>query len=328
MKYIMLTGHRKSGTTLLHKLFDNHPELNVYPVDLTLLYAYYPCWLNLESTDKKKKRVSDVIKHATQSIEGRSVSEHVPSFSAEKLIESLWKVAEVEYFDEPGRIVEAMANAYCDYAGLDKGKPFLFKETSQTVHARAMVEIGLDINVIQIVRDPRDNYAAIKSGVSSYYSKMGEGEKESLASLLNRAGLDLRMAQRLTMEEVLWFDTIGFESLVEEPQAHLRRTCDFLEISFSEALAKPTLLGQPFEGNSHEAKSFTGISQENVGKWKDRISRSEAAVIEAWMEREIEYWGYELSSGLDERLFELSSFYDWYNCRYFYHDSVYSFSKA
>ena len=33
MQFKILTGHRKSGTTLLHKLFDGHPDLNVYPVD-------------------------------------------------------------------------------------------------------------------------------------------------------------------------------------------------------------------------------------------------------------------------------------------------------
>ena len=40
--FIFLTGHRKSGTTLLKSLIDGHPDINVYPTDLTLLYAYFP----------------------------------------------------------------------------------------------------------------------------------------------------------------------------------------------------------------------------------------------------------------------------------------------
>src|SRR6056300_942169 len=39
---IFLTGHRKSGTTLLLRLFDNHPDIDVYPTDLTLFYQYFP----------------------------------------------------------------------------------------------------------------------------------------------------------------------------------------------------------------------------------------------------------------------------------------------
>ena len=29
---IFLTGHRKSGTSLLLRLFDNHPDIDVYPM--------------------------------------------------------------------------------------------------------------------------------------------------------------------------------------------------------------------------------------------------------------------------------------------------------
>ena len=39
---IFLTGHRKSGTSLLHRLFDNHPDIDVYPTDLTIFYKYFP----------------------------------------------------------------------------------------------------------------------------------------------------------------------------------------------------------------------------------------------------------------------------------------------
>ena len=33
-----------------------------------------------------------------------------------------------------------------------------------------------NLKMLQIIRDPRDNYAAIKAGVSSYYKKIGENE--------------------------------------------------------------------------------------------------------------------------------------------------------
>ena len=40
----ILTGHRKSGTSMFHRLFDGHPDINLYPVDLSILYAYFPCF--------------------------------------------------------------------------------------------------------------------------------------------------------------------------------------------------------------------------------------------------------------------------------------------
>ena len=41
---IILTGHRKSGTSLFHRLFDGLDGINLYPTDLSMLYAYFPCF--------------------------------------------------------------------------------------------------------------------------------------------------------------------------------------------------------------------------------------------------------------------------------------------
>ena len=34
--------------------------------------------------------------------------------------------------------------------------------------------------VLHIIRDPRDNYASLKSGAKNYYNKLGESEKKLL----------------------------------------------------------------------------------------------------------------------------------------------------
>ena len=59
---LLLTGHRKSGTTMFSNLFDGHNDLIVYPSDLCLLYAYYPYYSNSSiSNNKKLSRIIDVI---------------------------------------------------------------------------------------------------------------------------------------------------------------------------------------------------------------------------------------------------------------------------
>ena len=55
---IFLTGHRKSGTTLLHSLFDDHPDIDVYPTDFTFFYSYFPYFTeNLKSKKKLIRRL-------------------------------------------------------------------------------------------------------------------------------------------------------------------------------------------------------------------------------------------------------------------------------
>ena len=64
MKILFITGHRKSGTTLLNSLLDDVDGMCVYPHDLTLLYAYHPYFNNKKySYSFKKKRINKIINY-------------------------------------------------------------------------------------------------------------------------------------------------------------------------------------------------------------------------------------------------------------------------
>ena len=54
---VLLTGHRKSGTTLLHRFFDNNKDFNVYPNDFCYFYMFFPGY-----AEKYKKNKSAAIK--------------------------------------------------------------------------------------------------------------------------------------------------------------------------------------------------------------------------------------------------------------------------
>lgn len=72
-EYIFLTGHRKSGTTLLHKLFDGCVHFNIYPVDLSLLYAFLPCKNKELPINNWKSRVNLVLTKSLSSIENSPI---------------------------------------------------------------------------------------------------------------------------------------------------------------------------------------------------------------------------------------------------------------
>ena len=321
MKYILLTGHRKSGTTLLHKLFDAHPQLNIYPVDISLLYAFLPCQ-EPHLTDKQvKDRVNLVIKKSTLKIEGKRVSDFCRNFSADEFASCVWEHSDASGFREPHVVISTIATAWSQYTGADREKPFLFKETSQSIHAHQLLRDELPIKVVQIMRDPRDNYSAIKAGVAKYYSQMGEDEKESLASLINRSRMDLLAAYELREQKNDWFCSLRFEDLVSQTEENVKMLSSFCDVDFAPILLEPTLLGDSFSGNSHEGKQFKGVSSTNVGRWRERISHFEAAVIEFWMQDVMDKWGYKREITAVDAMNAFSEFYNWYNCRYFYHDS-------
>ena len=322
MKFIALTGHRKSGTTLLHKLFDGHPDLNIYPVDISLLYAFYPCWTNKESTDAEiKNRISLVVTKSTSAIAGKRISDQVDKFNPEEFTEVLWDMRSNHGLDSPSAIVKSIASAYCKYAQLDDKKPFLFKETSQVVNLQNFLDDGLDLKMLQVIRDPRDNYAAIKDGVANYYGKMGDNELESLASVLNRAKLDLEISKFEVVTKNPNFHAIRFEDLVLETELVMKSVIKKLDIDWTDRLLEPTVLGEAFSGNNHSGKKFSGVSAENLGRWRERITESEAALVEGWMADVMHYWGYHPEYEKTEQLRSIANFYAWYNCKYFFKDS-------
>jgi hypothetical protein len=320
--YVFLTGHRKAGTTMLRGLFDGHCRATTYPADVGLLYAYFPCFTRAENrtSDELRERVSLVLKRSLSSV--NELTQAADVIEVEPFIESFWKQFADGDLLRRSAILDALGNTWCRRCKIDPdGATVIFKETSQSIFFDELRADFPSLKMIHLVRDPRDNYAALKVGVSRYYSTLGENELETLASLINRCRMDLIAARINAERHPETFLAIRFEDVVASPKTALGRACEFLGWDFSDSMLSPTILGETTAGNSHEGKRFSGISGENAGAWRKRISEDEAKVIEYWCEREMLDWGYAVEFDAIERQKAFAQFYEWYNCRYFFSDS-------
>jgi hypothetical protein len=319
---IFLTGHRKSGTTMLHRLFDGHPDIAVYPVDLSVFYAYFPCFVaNKNLTDNDlRKRIEIVLRTSLGYVKDIAGVDD-KSLDIGLFIKKFWQYMGGRNIKARGDVLYGIAEAWYEYSNSSKKKPILFKETSQAIYFQEIAKAFPSCKFINIVRDPRDNYAALKSGVKKYYSLMGEGELETLASLLNRAKMDLMAAKLYEKEFPVNFFTLKFEDLTNQAEYEMKRITRFAAIEFDACLLQPTVFGKPYAGNSHDGNIFRNISNQNVGKWKERISEFEAQVIEFWLGDDMERWGYQRSFSVKKCAESFAEFYQWYNCRYFFSDS-------
>lgn len=318
---IILTGHRKSGTTMFHRLFDGIEKINLYPTDFSLLYAYFPCFTsreNLHDEDLRQRLLLVVEKSI------RHVFQVDDSFTAEKQAFLQYVRNRIEGIDlrDKGDVIRAIWGAWSDFKGVeDPNIPFVIKETSQAVYFDAFRETFPRLKMISLVRDPRDNFAAIHAGVEKYYSKFGEGAFTALGSLINRARMDLIAACLHQKNHPESFLAIRFEDLVSEPEKIMAQVASFLEIDFDERLLIPEINGSVYAGNCFDDKVFSGISSRNVGSWKSRISESSAKVIEYWLGDVMQDWGYAREFSEMESQSEFAKFYELYNCKHFYHDS-------
>jgi len=318
MNLIFLTGHRKSGTTLLHKLFDGHPELCVYPVDISLLYGYFPAFtadLN-RSEQLLLDRVRTVVEKSFSDIDALKIEFDTQKFT-DRLISSL-KGTDLR---SKKNIIKTLLTVWQEVSGADVAQPVVVKETSQSIYFDELKDAFPTSLFINLIRDPRDNYAALKAGVAKYYSQIGEGDYETLASLINRARMDFLSAALNNMRSPAQFSILRFEDLVNDPEKQMRKLAKFCQISFCDSLLQPTMMDRSFAGNSHDGLKFNGISNANLGRWRERILQEEAMIIEFWMGDAMERLGYERSFSLEESQTAFARFYDWYNHRYYYHDA-------
>ena len=320
---VILTGHRKSGTSLFHRLFDGVNSINLYPTDLTVLYAYFSCFTAKKDVSNKelKERLIYVVKNSME----YSVKQGLDLTSKNNFLNVF--ESEIQKIDIRSKsdVIYAICNSWLKSKEVTfEASPFVVKETSQSVFFEDYIKKFPQLKMISLIRDPRDNYAAISAGVDQYYSKFGESDIGALSSHINRARMDLISAKINQENYPDSFMAIRFEDLVKDTRATMKSVSNFLNIDFEESMLSPDISGKSYKGNNFSGISFSGISNQNIGKWRTRIAIDSVKVIEYWMVDVMDYWNYDLEFSQICSQAEFSKFYEKYNCEYFYHDS---FSK-
>lgn len=322
MPNLFLTGHRKSGTSMLSRLFDSHPELSLYPTDISLLYAYFPGYVAAQrEPEKLRKRISVVMEKALRYGLGLSGDSENHETIVRAMIHGVLSRLSDDALTRRKDVLNALVMSWREVAGASDGTGVVLKETSQAIHFRALRESLPNTRFLHLMRDPRDTYAAIKAGVTRYYSALGEGERASLASVLNRVQVDTRAARSNAAMDPESFSIVRFEDLVANPQAEMSRIAAFAGIAYDDCLLTPSVGGAPYGGNSHDGLVMKGISAQNSGRWRERISDEEAMIIEFWLGDDMEDCGYRREFPESDATAAFSAFYDWYNTKYFYFDS-------
>ena len=316
---IFICGHRKSGTTMLHKLFDNHQALFVYPIDLNLLYAYYPVFLKPNHSNEERLKRLDIIlfKELEYRLKIDNLEKEIDINLLRKTFFERLKPKDLRSVEI---IIKKLLSTYIEVTN-QKDKTPVIKETSIEIYMHKILKWFPESKVIHLVRDPRDNYGALKSGVKDYYSKLGEDEKITLASLIHRTRIGLMTGllneKKFGKER---YSFVNFNYLLESPKIVMTEISEFLKIDYSDKLLQPSLFGKTFKGNNFKGKKFTGINNKNNNRWQERISEEEAKVIEFHLGDLMEKFDYKRCFDRFEALVSASNFYEWKNYKFYFND--------
>jgi hypothetical protein len=309
-----ICGHRKSGTTLLSSLLDWHPELLVYPDDSKFFQYYYPekflgnHWL----PQSRKYDVEKCIQY-TEHITRKNGAYFDFNDFKKRVLEDI----ENESRDWPDVLNEMIKAFYfVTTQPKEKMKRWVEKTTSSEIFALDIKKHFPEAKFIHIVRDPRDNYASLKSGYESKYKNFPDSktERDLIQSCIERGRLGMEMS--LYNKSVLEKDylVIQYETLAEFPFDSLCQIYKFLGIK-KELSFRPTLCGLPWKGNNLEGKEFDRVSSEQIGRWRDRITVKEAALLEFHFRYFMDLLAYKREFTYEETVKAASDHYKWLNAK-------------
>jgi hypothetical protein len=314
---LFIGGHRKCGTTLFVSLLDGHEELFIFPSESGFFYKFYPIFEDLKySYEDRVNRMIDSILRTLEEVVAEWIGyDNCPSFSLDRLAAVFREKLEASP-KQTKDFLEAMIYAAWEVlpGPKERQKYWVDKTTSTEIYAPLLFQWYPEAKFIHVLRDPRDNYGAIKAGWEKRYQYQFDCKERLLQSVIDRAKLGMELAEinqrRFGTKRYL---VIRYEDVATQAEATLRRVCEFLEIPFQPSLLVPTFCGQVWGGNNHELKKFSSVSQGSVNRWRERIDEHEAKVIEYYFRDVMPRQGYVPTYDLQEAADAAREHYKWFN---------------
>ena len=311
-KILLITGHRKSGTTLLTSLFDKSSEFLVYPPDITLLYTFFPNYINKKiSFAQKIKILKKIIK---QSFEIRFKQTNYKS-NITLLIKKIFKKINKKNIKNIFSIIKIILNEYSK----DKNFKYLvIKETSQLVNYDLFLTNFKKIKIINIIRNPLDNFSSLKTG-KKYYDNNGEDYLTLFLSFILRSTLDLKLAYKLEKKYPKKIMNVKYEDLVNDKIKILKKINKFLNSNIKSSEFLPSYFGNSFQGNSFKIKRFKKISNKRVNIFKNNLDKNEISFINLIFDEMFNKYKYQIPNS---RLSDIKQLYYKINSKFFFKKKI------
>lgn len=314
---VFVCGHRRSGTTMLVSLLDAHSQLVVYPGESGYFYAVYPRLFGPgTSRAARVRQIADFcVKNVESIVAGLPVAEQRALAFPFRAFRAEFRRLAATSDASAGPLIRALLFAFWKvYGAPERPLRWVEKTTSSEIYALDAAEWFPKATFIHVLRDPRDNWASLKSGWDVRFKYHNDRPERLMHSMIERGRFGFELAERnralLGSSRYL---VLRYEDLLRKPQQVMHRVASFIGIRFEPTLLQPTMFGRPWGGNNYSGQPFSGLSKANVGRWRQRITSEEAALLEFHFETAMRTFDYRLACTPTARVKAAVNHYKWYN---------------
>lgn len=258
---IFLCGSDRSGAGLVGEMLEMHPAFSL--TRRTNFFSHY------ESRFTGLTSVNDARHELEELLRDRRYKLFEPDAEAalDDFIDGDWTAA---------RMFESLQVRRMQRLGRRRwGDKSLWSEQ----HADAILESYPSAVMVQVVRDPRDQFASFK-----FHRRDGRVSAGVGAAMLRRSA---GHARRNEVEHPGRYFILKYENLVADPQAAMRRLCDQLGEEFTDAVFEQAtdVEGRP--------SSRRVIHRASVGRYRSDLTATEIATVEHILGGHMTHFGYE-----------------------------------
>jgi len=289
-KPIFIVGPHRSGTTLLLRLFDGHPELFTIPFE-THFFEHAGYQIDYEGRKKYPMKLtnneikSNYFKLVERLTENRNINSEEPILSHNR-----FKRARFEQKNQSFK--ELVENYFISIYSAIYDKPFsdklriVEKSVEHAEFVPLIKKMFPDAKFIHLIRNP---YAYMNSYRSYLQTKNFPLLRKPLLSLKNNL-YHLYRNKELFPEDYM---TIRFEDLVINTNWTMMKIHEFLNIDNHKNLYKPTLIGKEWFANSFIHKDLNEVSTKPVKAWEKTIGHLEVYYINKYFSYHMKKCGYD-----------------------------------
>jgi len=292
---VFILGCQKSGSSLLRSLLDGHPELFVIPSE-SHFFQLAGHWVDFRLRHRMPARKSpqqirdaclDYLAHENKNDDPHGAVVVGNRYSLENFSQH-WNQRQPT--DGPSMLATYLTGYHQALHGSDVPPEMRVVEKSveHAEFAPLLQRWHPNARFIHIVRNP---YATLVASRNTNWSKHYPYIGIYLESMQNSYYHMFRNRELLTN-----YMEIRYEDLVADVSGAMSCIAKFLEITEDPILQRPTLLGEPWGGNSSSNQKFSTVSSAPSEKWKASIEDLEILHINRCLRPVFEEFGYECLS--------------------------------
>jgi protein-tyrosine sulfotransferase len=282
---VFIVGAHKSGTSLLRSLLDSTPGLFVFPKEPH--YFSYTGW-PVSYPLRRQGPVDNPRDHLRRALEAdnRDTNPYsdLPGFRGWDL-ERFWTTLDGD-LDYAG-YVRALRAAL----GSDGDERLVDKSTDNIEFAPTLANWFPDATFIHVIRNPYANLVSLrkyrmkKTGRYPVMYDLAAGLRFSIDAVPRNT----RLVQRYLV--------IRYEDLAEHTERAMRRVAEHIGVDFDETMLRPTVLGEPWAGNSTSDRKFADVSLDPLREWKFSIKPYERSLARVALGPYFTLFSYEQERG-------------------------------